>query len=78
MDLVVSRMNNKFSKELGSTQFIQEVINDKNGKFFFNGEFVEGAEVKKHVPITLFLKDMTTGEEYGFVLGRITHVLSSS
>ena len=38
IDLVVARMNIKFSKELGTTQFIQEVINDKNGKFVFNGE----------------------------------------
>jgi hypothetical protein len=41
-DLVVARMKIKFSKELGATQFIQEVINDRNGKFVFNGEFVEG------------------------------------
>jgi hypothetical protein len=30
MDLVVSRMKIKFSKELGATIFIQEVINDMN------------------------------------------------
>jgi hypothetical protein len=42
---------------LGTTQFIQEVINNKNGKFVFNGEFVEGAEVRTHVPRTLFLQD---------------------
>ena len=38
-DLVVARMKIKFSKKLGTTQFIQEVINDRNGKFVFNGEF---------------------------------------
>ena len=31
MDLVVAIMNIKFSKELGATQFIQEVMNDMNG-----------------------------------------------
>jgi hypothetical protein len=36
-DLVVARTKIKFSKELGTTQFIQEVINDRNGKFVFNG-----------------------------------------
>jgi hypothetical protein len=36
IDLVVARTNIKSSKELGATQFIQEVINDKNGKFVFN------------------------------------------
>jgi hypothetical protein len=30
IDLVVARTKIKFSKELGATQFIQEVINDKN------------------------------------------------
>jgi hypothetical protein len=37
--LVVARMKIEFSKELVTTQFIQEVINDRNKKFFFNGEF---------------------------------------
>jgi hypothetical protein len=57
MDLVVAKMKIKFSKEVGSTQFIQEVINGRNGKFFFNGGFVEGAEVRTHAPRTFFLKD---------------------
>jgi len=56
-DLVVSQMKIKFSKEPGAAQFIQEVINDRNGKFVFNREFVEGAEVRTHAPITFFLKD---------------------
>jgi hypothetical protein len=56
MDLVVARTKIKFSKELGASQFIQEVINDRNGKFVFNGEFVEGAKVRTHVPRTLFLQ----------------------
>jgi hypothetical protein len=54
---VVARTKIKFSKELGTTQFIQEVINDKNGKFVFDGEFVEGVEVRTHVPRAFFLKD---------------------
>jgi hypothetical protein len=56
MDLVVARTKIKFSKELGSTQFIQEVINDRNGKVVFNGEFVEGMEVRTHAPRIIFLK----------------------
>jgi hypothetical protein len=56
-DPVVARMKIKFSKELGATQFIKEVINDKNGKFVFNGEFVEGTKVRTHAPRTFFLKD---------------------
>jgi hypothetical protein len=57
MYLVVAKMKIKFSKELGTTQFIQEVINDRNGKFVFNGEFVEGTKVKTHVKRTFFLED---------------------
>jgi hypothetical protein len=55
MDLVVARTNIKFSKELCATQFIQEAINDRNGKFVFNGEFFEGAKIRTHAPRTLFL-----------------------
>jgi hypothetical protein len=57
IDLVVSRMKIKFSKELGTTQFIQDIINERNGKFFFNGEFVEGTKIRKHVQRTFFLHD---------------------
>jgi hypothetical protein len=55
--LVVAKMKIKFSKELDATQFIQEVISDRNGKFGFNGEFVEGMEVRTHASITFFLKN---------------------
>jgi hypothetical protein len=55
--LVVARMKIKFSEELGGTQFIQEVINDRNGEFVFDGKFVEGMEVRTHLPRTLFLQD---------------------
>jgi hypothetical protein len=57
MYLVVARMKIKFSKELGATQFIQEVINVRNDKFVFNGKFVEGIEVRTNSPRTLFLQD---------------------
>jgi hypothetical protein len=52
--LVVARMKIKFSKELGTTQFMQEVINDRNGKFVFNGKFVEGTKVRTHSPRRTF------------------------
>jgi hypothetical protein len=57
MYLLVARMKIKFSKELSTTQFIQELINDRNGKFVFDGEFVEGVEVRTHAPRAFFLKD---------------------
>jgi hypothetical protein len=37
MYMVIARGKIKFGKELGATQFIQEVINDRNGKFVFDG-----------------------------------------
>jgi hypothetical protein len=63
--LVVSKTKIEFSKELGTTQFIQEVINDRNGKFVFNGEFVEGPKVKTHAPRNFFLKDHDHGRRVG-------------
>jgi hypothetical protein len=55
MYLVVAPMKIKFSEELGTTQFIQEVINDRNGEFLFDGKFVEGMKVRTHSPRTFFL-----------------------
>jgi hypothetical protein len=44
---VVARTKINFSKELGTAlNSSKEVINDKNGEFFFNGEFVESTEVR--------------------------------
>jgi hypothetical protein len=54
-DLVIAQAKIKFGEELGTTQFIQEVINDWNGKFVFDGEFIEGTEVRTHAPRTFFL-----------------------
>jgi hypothetical protein len=50
-------MKIQFSEELGTTRFIQEVINERNGEFVFDGKFVEGMEVRKHLPRTFFLQD---------------------
>ena len=53
--LVVAQTKIQFSEELDATQFIQEVINDMNGEFVFDGKFVEGTEVRTHSPRTFFL-----------------------
>jgi hypothetical protein len=42
---------------LGATQFIQEVNNDRNGEFDFDGKFVEVTEVRTHSPRMFFLQD---------------------
>jgi hypothetical protein len=38
--LVVAKMYIGFGKELSTTQFIQKVINDRNGEFIFDGNFI--------------------------------------
>jgi hypothetical protein len=47
--LVVARMKIKFGKVLSTTQFIQKVINDRNGEFVFDCDFVEGAQKSRHM-----------------------------
>jgi hypothetical protein len=54
--LVVARTEIKFGKLLSTTQFIQKVINDMNGKFVFECEFVEGTKIWTHVPSAFFLE----------------------
>ena len=54
-DLVIARAKIKFGEELGTTQFIQEVINDRDGKFVFDGEFIESTKLRTHLPRTFFL-----------------------
>jgi hypothetical protein len=56
MYLVVARIRIKFSKVLSITQFIQEIINDKNEKLVFDSEFIEGMKVRTHGPSTFFLE----------------------
>jgi len=55
--LVVAQMKIQFSEELGTIQFIQEVINDRNGEFVFDGKFVEGTKVRTNSPRNFFLQD---------------------
>jgi len=38
-------MDIRFGKVLSITQFIQEVINDRNGEFIFYCDFVDGAKI---------------------------------
>jgi hypothetical protein len=65
MYLVVARMEIRFSKVTNTTQLIQEVINERNGEFVFDGEFVEGTKVEAHVPTTLFLEYHDHGRGIG-------------
>jgi hypothetical protein len=55
--MVVARTKIQISEELGATQFIHEVINDRNGEFLFDGKFVEGTKVKTHLKRTFFIQD---------------------
>ena len=38
-------MKVKFGEELGTMEFIQEVVNDWDGKFIFDGQLIEDREV---------------------------------
>jgi hypothetical protein len=57
MYLAVASTYIKFSKVLSTTQFIQEIINDTNGKFVFDGEFFKGAKLSTHVLSAFILED---------------------
>jgi len=61
--LVVAQRKIQFSEELGTTQFIQEVINDRNGEFVFDGKFFEGTEVRHIHQEPSFFRTMTKGDE---------------
>jgi hypothetical protein len=56
MYLVVAKTRIKFSEALSTTQLIQDIINDRNGEIFLDGELIEGMKVGTHVPSTFFLK----------------------
>jgi hypothetical protein len=54
--LVVPRTQIKFSEIMSTTQLIQEIINEKNGKRFLDGELIEGRKFGTHAPSSFFLK----------------------
>jgi hypothetical protein len=54
--LVVAKTRIKFGKELSTCQFIQKVISDGNGKFIFDGNFVESLKIMAHASSTFFLE----------------------
>jgi hypothetical protein len=56
MDLVVARTQIWFGKVLSTTHIIQKVINNKNGKFVFDCDFVEGEKIRTHAPSAFFLE----------------------
>jgi hypothetical protein len=53
---VVARTYIKFGEVLSTTQFIQEVIDDRDMEFVFDCEFVEGAKIRTHASSTFFLE----------------------
>jgi hypothetical protein len=63
---VIARTKIKFSKVLSTTQFIQEIINDMNGKIVFDGEFIEGEKVWTHEPSTLFIEYLDHIRQIGY------------
>ena len=54
---MISKMNVKFGEELGTMELIQEITNDWDWKFIFNGWFSYGMKVPTRVPSSLFIYD---------------------
>jgi hypothetical protein len=52
---------------MGTTYFIQDIINETNVKFVFDGEFDEGMKFKTHALRTFFLK---YHDQIGMNIGR--------
>jgi hypothetical protein len=46
----------QFSEELGTMKLIQEIINNWDGKFVFDGQLIESMEIRTHAPIAFFLQ----------------------
>jgi Ni,Fe-hydrogenase III large subunit len=61
--MVVARMKIKFGEVLSTIQLIQKVINDMNGKFIFDCEFVEDTKSGQMRQIPSLLSTMTTKKE---------------
>jgi hypothetical protein len=62
-DLVIARAKIKFGEELGTTQFIQEVINDWNGNLSLMVSLLRARKSGHMRKEPSFFKTMTTGEE---------------
>jgi hypothetical protein len=67
--LVVTRMKIDFSEVLSTTQLIQDIINDRNGKLVLHGDFIEGMKVRTHASSTFFLEYHDHGRRIRVVTG---------
>jgi hypothetical protein len=63
IDLVVSKTKIQFSKESSTTQFIQEVINDRNENFSLMVSLLRARKSRHMHQEPSFLRTMTIGEE---------------
>jgi hypothetical protein len=61
--LVIARAKIKFSKELGATQFIQEVINDWNGNLSLMVSLLRARKSGHILQEPSFFRTMTIGKE---------------
>jgi hypothetical protein len=51
------------------TEFIQKVIDDRNGKCVLDGKFVEGTKIRIHMPISFLLEDHDNRGRIGAGIG---------
>ena len=61
--LVIARAKIKFGKELGATQFIQKVINDRNGNLSLMVSLLRAWKSGHILQEPSFFNTMMTGEE---------------
>jgi hypothetical protein len=57
VNLVIIKMEIKFSEELSFFELIQVVINDRNGELILECYFFERSKVRAHVPSVLLFED---------------------
>lgn len=53
--LAVAWSKIQFREEDGTMEFIEEIINDWDGKLIFDSQFIDDTEIKTHMPITFLL-----------------------
>ena len=55
LDLVVSWIKVEFGEKIGTTELIENITNDMEGKFIFDRKLIEGMKLKTYVLGTFFL-----------------------
>ena len=55
-NLVIAQAKVELSKELSPIQFIQQIIDNQDGKFIFDSQLIKGPKVWTHTSFPIFLE----------------------